>query len=413
MTQRTDPYRDRYAARTAGMTGSEIRALFEVLDRPEVISLAGGNTYTDIVAERVVECVAEALSHVGERDDPLQYGKGGGLLPLREHLVDLMATEDVEADPHHIVITDGAQQALHLLAEIFIDPGDIVLTEAPTYVGALDAFASFQADVRGIAMDDDGITPDGLERALVALRDEGRRAKFLYLVPTFQNPSGVTLHPDRREPIVDICRREDLLIVEDNPYAQVRFEGDAVTPMRTIAPDQVIYVGTLSKVFSPGIRIGWVLAPEPVRDRLVLAKEAANLCSSPFTQRVAEAYLSSPHLQADLELVRKTYHDRRDAMLDALHAHFPPAARPRVPGGGLFLWVRLPEPLDTKAMLARALEAGVAYVPGTAFFPVKRDGRRCIRLNFSYPSIEDIEEGMRRLGAVVSDELDLARHLDA
>jgi DNA-binding transcriptional MocR family regulator len=409
MPHRSDPYRELYSQRTAGMTGSEIRALFAVLERPEIISLAGGLPWTEPVVDRVADCVAAVLAGSGSR--ALQYGPGTGVLPLRERLVDLMATEGIEADPHHLVVTDGAQQGLHLLAEIFVDPGDIVLTEAPTYVGALDAFASFQADVRGIPMDDDGITADGLAEAIDRLRAEGRTAKFLYLVPTFQNPSGVTLAPERREPILEICRTEDLLVVEDNPYAQVRFEGEPVTPLRALAPEQVIYLGTLSKVFSPGMRIGWVLAPEPVRDRLVLAKEAANLCSSPFTQLIAVEYLGSPHLPEDLDLIRKTYRERRDAMLDALDSHFPPQARTRPPEGGLFLWVTLPPPIDTKTMLARALEAGAAYVPGQGFYPVKRDGRHAMRLNFSYPSISEIEEGMRRLGAVVTDELELARSL--
>lgn len=405
----TDPYRDRYALRAAGMSGSEIRALFSVLERPEVISLAGGNTDTDFIAPRVPELVASALrrDHVAA----LGYGGAPGTLGLRERLVDLMATEGIEADPHHILVTNGAQQALLLVSEIFLDPGDLVLTEAPTYVGALSAFESFQADVRTVATDEDGLIPEALEETLAALRTEGRRAKFLYLVPTFQNPSGYTLTPRRRERIVDICRRSDLLILEDNPYAQVRFDGEPVRPMRSLAPDNVIYLGTLSKVFSPGIRIGWVLAPEPVRDRLVLAKEAADLCTSPFTQMIAEEYLASPHVEEDLGLVRKTYRERRDAMHDGLVSHLPPEARTRLPDGGLFLWVTLPAPIDTKAMLARALEEGVAYVPGTAFYPQRRDGVRSMRLNFSFPSVQEIEEGMRRLGTVVSDELDLARSL--
>lgn len=410
MPNLSDPYRDRYAGRVAGMSGSEIRALFAVLARPEIISLAGGNTYTEPVVDRVLDCAQAVLARAGSK--ALQYGAGTGLEELRIRLVELMALEGIEADPHHIVVTDGGQQGLELLGKIFLDPGDVVLTEGPTYVGALDAFSSYQADIRSVPMDDDGLVPETLEQALGALDREGRRPKFLYLVPTFQNPSGVTLHPDRRGRILEIARRADLLVIEDNPYAQVRFEGEAVTPLRVLAPDQVIYLGTLSKVFSPGMRIGWVLAPEPVRDRLVLAKEAANLCSSPFTQMVAATYLGSGHVPEDLELVRKTYRERRDAMLDGMEAHFPRQAVTRPPGGGLFLWVTLPAPLNTKAMLAKALDAGVAYVPGTAFFPVKRDGRLAMRLNFSYPSVDEIEEGMRRLGAVITEELELARSLE-
>jgi DNA-binding transcriptional MocR family regulator len=407
----TDPYRDLYAQRSAGMTGSEIRALFAVLERPEIISLAGGNTYTDLIVDRVADCAAAVLAR-GSRA-ALQYGPGGGVLGLRQQLVELMALEGITADEHHIIVTDGAQQGLELIAKIFCDPGDVILTEGPTYVGALGAFTSFQADIRAVDMDEDGLVPERLAEVLAALRSEGRRAKFLYTVPTFQNPSGVTLAPERRGEILEICRRENLLVLEDNPYAQVRFAGSPVTPLRVLAPDDVIYLGTLSKVFSPGMRVGWVLAPEPVRERLVLAKEAADLCSSPFTQMIAEEYLGSGRTQEDLEIVRKTYLERRDAMLDAIGEHFPPEADVRIPEGGLFLWLTLPAPIDTKAMLASALEAGAAYVPGTAFYPVKRHGRRSMRLNFSYPTTDEIEEGVRRLGEVVTSELELARRLEA
>lgn len=405
----TDPYRDLYARRMGSMAVSEVRALFAVTQRPEVISLAGGMPYMEAMPpEWVIDCAQEVL----ERDSAtaLQYGGGQGLLGVREQLCACMAQEGIEADPHHLVVTDGAQQGLELLAKIFIDPGDVILAEGPTYVGAISAFTSYQADIRTIAMDDDGMPPEALEEALAALRADGRRAKFLYLVPTFQNPSGVTLAASRRGPVLEICRRENLLVIEDNPYALVRFEGEPVTPLRALAPEQVIYLGTLSKIFAPGVRIGWVLAPEPVRDRLVLAKEAADLCSSNLTQMLAETYLRSEHAAENLELMRKLYRDRRDAMLDALHAHFPAEARARVPEGGLFLWVTIPGPIDTKAMVGRALEEGVAYVPGTGFYP-DGSGHDSMRLNFSKPSAEQIEEGMRRLGSVIADELELARSL--
>ena len=405
-----DPYRDRYAMRAAGMTGSEIRALFAVLERPEIISMAGGNTDTSIVAHRIPECVREVLSTMSA--DALGYGPGAGALKLRERLTSLMATEGIEADPHQIVVTDGAQQGLELVAKIFCEPGDLILTEAPTYVGAIGAFDSFQADMRSVPTDGDGIIPEALVDTLEHVEAEGRRVKFLYLVPTFQNPSGITLTTARRGSIVEICTSRGVLIVEDNPYAQVRFEGEPVPPLRSVTEDGIIYLGTLSKVFSPGMRVGWVLAPETVRERIVLAKEAADLCSSPFTQLVAASYLGSGHVEEDMDIVRKTYKERRDAMVDALDKHFPAEAFTRPPEGGLFLWVTLPDPIDTKAMLARALEAGAAYVPGTAFYPLKRDGRNSMRLNFSYPSVTDIEEGMRRLGRVVTDEMALARTLD-
>jgi DNA-binding transcriptional MocR family regulator len=414
MPPTTDRYRDLYALRATGMTGSEIRALFSVLDRPEVISLAGGNTDTDIVAHRIADCVAEVLS--GRRSagagDPLGYGMSDGVPLLRQRLTELMGLQGIDAEPHQLLPTDGAQQALELIGKIFCDPGDLILCESPTYVGAIQAFQSYQVDMRSVPTDDDGLIPEALVDTLAALGKQGRRPKFIYLVPTFANPSGITLSAQRRPEILDICRSNDLLIVEDDPYAYVRFEGDPVPALRSITSEGIIYLGTLSKVFSPGMRIGWVLAPETVRERLLLAKEAADLCSSPFTQMVAASYLGSGHVTEDLEIVRKVYRERRDAMADALDAYFPAEARTRLPQGGLFLWVTLPDVLDTKAMLGRALEEGIAYVPGTAFYPRKRDGLHSMRLNFSYPSIEEIEEGMRRLGAVVGDELELARSLE-
>jgi DNA-binding transcriptional MocR family regulator len=405
-----DPYRDRYASRAAGMTGSEIRALFSVLERPEIISLAGGNTDTSIVAHRLGECVEAVLAR--DTAAALGYGGADGHSLLREQLVGLMEKQNIHADPHQVLVTSGAQQGLEFMAKIFCDPGDLILTEAPTYVGALDAFSSLQAEMRTVATDEDGLIPEALEETMAALANENRRAKFLYLVPTFQNPSGITVTAERRLRIIDICRTHDLLIVEDDPYAEIRFEGSPVPAFRSITSEGIIYLGTLSKVISPGMRTGWVLAPEPIRERLELAKGAADLCSSPFTQLVSAEYLASGHVDEDLEIVRKTYKERRDTMLDALDEHFPQGTIARPPEGGLFLWVTLPEPLDAKAMHARALEGGVAYVPGTAFYPDKRAGRRSMRLNFSYPSVSDIEEGIRRLGAVVRTESDLARSLE-
>jgi 2-aminoadipate transaminase len=411
---KSDPYRDLYALRATGMSGSEIRALFSVLDRPEVISLAGGNTDTDIVKHRIADCVSLVLESTRTTGgDPLAYGMSDGVPLLRRRLTELMGKQGIEASPHQVLPTDGAQQALELIGKIFCDPGDLVLTEAPTYVGALQAFQSYQVELRSVATDGEGLIPDALTDMLVSIKAEGRRAKFIYLVPTFANPSGITLSAGRRPQILEICKRNDLLIVEDDPYAYVRFEGSDVPALRALTDEGIIYLGTLSKVFSPGMRVGWVLAPEPVRERLLLAKEAADLCSSPFTQMVAATYLGSGHVEEDLQIVRKVYRERRDAMADALDAYFPPEAQTRSPEGGLFLWVTLPDVLDTKAMLGRALEEGIAYVPGTAFYPRKRDGLHAMRLNFSYPSVEEIDEGMRRLGAVVTDELELSRSLEA
>jgi 2-aminoadipate transaminase len=404
-----DDYTDRYAQRVRGMTASEIRALFAVASRPEVVSLAGGAPY---VSALPLDAVGEMLRRivVDHGASSLQYGIGQGTLELRERICEVMALSGIDgelgASPEDVVVTVGGQQALDLVARLFLDPGDVVLAEAPTYVGALGAFQAAQAQVVHVAMDDDGLVPEALEATIADVAAAGRRAKFLYTIPTYQNPAGVTLTEPRRERVLEICERAGLLVVEDDPYGQLGFEGDPPAPLRARRRDGVFYLSTFSKTFAPGLRVGWILAPHAVREKLVIASEAQILCPSALAQAAVAGYLSSMPWREQLKTYREIYRDRRDALLESLAAQMPEGTRWTRPGGGLFVWATLPGGLDAKAMVPRALGARVAYVPGTGFF-ADGSGSANLRLNFSFCAPDRIREGVRRLAGVVEQELAL------
>jgi 2-aminoadipate transaminase len=400
-----DRFVDRYASRTSGMSASEVRALFAVASRPEVVSLAGGMPFVEgLPTADIFEAVRGVLDEHGA--NALQYGGGQGHVELRQRLVALMSEEAVEADVDEVVVTTGAQQALDLVGKIFIDPGDSIAVEAPAYVGALSAFSVYQPRFLTIEIDDEGMIVDRLEEALV----RGERPKFVYTVPNFANPAGVTMSLERRRRLVGLCREAGVPIVEDNPYGMLRFEGDPLPCLRSLDPGNVIYLGTVSKVFSPGVRVGWALAEQSVVQRLVLAKEAADLCGSSFNMLVTERYFSGDRWRANLSGLVQTYRSRRDAMLESIEEHFPEGAAWTRPAGGFYVWVTLPEWFDTRAMLAAAVERRVAYVPGTAFYPDGR-GRDRMRLAFCHPPEDRIREGVARLGALLEDEGQLYRSL--
>jgi 2-aminoadipate transaminase len=401
-----DRFVDLYAHRTSGMSASEVRALFAVASRPEVVSLAGGMPYVEALpGTDVLTVVREVIEELGPV--ALQYGGGQGQLGLRERLAMLMAEEGLGADPDDVVVTTGAQQALDLIGKIFIDPGDPIAVEAPAYVGALTAFGAYQPRYLTIDLDDDGMRVDLLEHALV----RGERPKFVYTVPNFANPAGVTMSLQRRERLVMLCREAGIPIVEDNPYGLLRFEGTPLPSLKALDPQNVIYLGTVSKTFSPGVRVGWALAERSVIQRLVLAKEAADLCGSNLNMLVTERWFSDDRRWRDaLAVLVDTYRARRDTMLAAIEEHFPDGALWTVPAGGFYVWVMLPSWFDTRAMLAAAVERRVAYVPGTAFYPDGRGADR-MRLAFCYPTEDRIREGIARLGALLADEEQLYRSL--
>ena len=394
-----DPYLGTYASRAHGMIASEIRALFAVAARPDVISLAGG---MPAVAALPLDTVGRLAGELiaGHGRAALQYCTAHGDPALRERICDVMTLEGIRSHPEDVVVTVGSQQALDLLARIFLDPGDAVLVEGPSYVGALGCFASYQADVLHVPMDQAGLIPERLGEAISGLAAAGRRAKFLYTVPNFHNPAGVTLPAARRARILDLCASAGLLIIEDNPYGLLGFGERPVRALRADAPRGVVYLGTFSKTFASGVRVGWALAPPAVRDKLVLAAESAVLCHSSLSQLLVREYLRTQPWQEQLDVFRGLYRQRRDAMLDALMTFMPAESSWAVPGGGFYVWLRLPEGLDSREILSRAVSAGVAYVPGTGFY-ADGQGAGYLRLSYCYPSPDEIGEGVRRLAGVV------------
>ena len=403
---RIDLWRDHYASRAAGMVASEVRALFAVASRPEIVSLAGGMpNVSALPLETLSELIADLV--VSEGDRALQYGSAQGDPALRESICEVMALEGITGHPDEVVVTVGSQQGLDLLARIFLDPGDVVLAEGPTYVTAIGTFSAYQAQIVHVPMDADGVVPEALAETLDSLRAQGKRVKMFYTVPTFQNPAGTLLAQSRRPEVVEICRRSGVLVVEDNPYGLLALDGEPVRALRADATDDsVVYLGSFSKTIAPGLRVGWVLAPPAVRDRLVLAAESAMLSHSAFAQMVVQQYLATQPWGQQLKVFREMYRQRRDAMLTALDAHMPDGTSWTTPGGGFFVWVKLPDGVDAKAMLPRAVSARVAYVPGTGFY-ANGGGRDHMRLSYCLPPVEDIRECVARLGAVMGDELAL------
>ena len=403
---RLDAFTDRYAQRTHGMTASEIRALFAVASRPEVVSLAGGMpNLSALPLDAVGKLVGELVASRGTQ--ALQYGSGQGDPLLRELICEVMALEGIEASPEDVVVTVGSQQALDLVTRVFCDPGDVVLAEAPSYVGALGTFAAYQADVVHVAMDENGLVPEALREAVAAVKAAGKRAKFLYTVPNFHNPAGVSMAEERRDEVLEICREAGVLVLEDNPYGLLGFDAPPTRAIRARGgEDDVLYLGSFSKTFAPGLRVGWVLAPHAVREKLVLAAEAALLCPPQLNQMVVADYLSTQDWQGQVSAFRGMYRERRDAMLEALTLQMPEGTTWTHPTGGFYVWVTLPGDLDAKVLLPRAVTARVAFVPGTAFY-ADGSGRNHLRLSYCYPEPDRIREGVRRLGGVLEEEVEL------
>lgn len=402
---RLDSYVDRYAERTRRMKASEIRALFAVASRPEVVSLAGGMpNISGLPLDAVADTLHELVRDHGT--EAMQYGSGQGVPALREQICEVMSLEGISAHPDDIVVTVGSQQAVDLVTRVFCDPGDVVICEAPSYVGALGVFAAYQCDVVHVEMDEHGLVPEALEQALAGIAAAGKRAKFLYTIPNFHNPAGVTLSTSRRKRVIELCKAADLLILEDNPYGLLGFDAEPMRALRADDAEHVVYLGSFSKTFAPGFRVGWALAPHAVREKLVMAQESATLCPPTFSQLAVSSYLAQHDWRSTIKDFNEMYRERRDAMLAALDELMPAGATWTVPAGGFYVWVTLPEGLDAKAMLPRAVTARVAYVPGTAFY-ADGYGTRCMRLSYCYPTPERIREGVRRLAAVIDEELEL------
>jgi 2-aminoadipate transaminase len=388
------------------MKSSAMRDLMAVTARPEVISLAGGLPDTSSFPPETFAAIAQRIARESCAK-ALQYGPTEGLAETRHCIVDVMHAEGMRVDPDDLIVTTGGQQVIDLVTKTLIDPGDVIVAEAPTYPGAVPTFSSYQADVVQIDIDADGMRIDLLEDRLDRLERDGRRPKFIYTVPSFQNPAGVTMSLERRRRLVEVAAEREILVLEDNPYGLLRYEGQPLPPLYALDGGvYVMYLGTFSKILSPGIRLGWVVAPPPVLEKINLGKQAADLCTSTLSQLMVQAYFEQARWRDYVESLTEIYRARRDTMLDALAEFFPPEAEWTRPAGGLFIWATLPDFIDTTDLLARALRDNVAFVPGEAAYLDGR-GRNAMRLNFSASDEESIREGIRRIGKVVREQVAL------
>ena len=396
-------YAGLFASRTQVMKSSAMRDLMAITERPEVISLAGGLPDTSTFPPGSFAAVMQKMAI----ERALQYGPTEGLADAKACIREVMAAEGMHVHDDDLLVTTGGQQVIDLVCKTLLDPGDVVIAEAPTYPGAVPTFCSYQADLVQIEMDDDGMRVDVLEAELARLDAEGRVPKFVYTVPTFQNPAGVTLSLERRQRLVEIARKRELLVLEDNPYGLLRFEGDPLPTLRSLdGGDYVVYLGTFSKILSAGLRLGWAAAPRPVLAKMNLGKQAADLCSSSLAQLFVAGFFAAGDWRRYIGDLIGLYRRRRDVMLEALEEHLPAEATWTRPHGGLFVWATLPDYIDTTDLLARGLRENVAFVPGRAAFLDGRGGSS-MRLNYSGVDEDAIREGVRRIGTVVAEQVEL------
>jgi 2-aminoadipate transaminase len=387
------------------MKCSAIRELLKLTQMPDVISFAGGMPAPEFFPLREVE---EACRHILREEGAraLQYSATEGHKPLKEYLATTMHKYGVPAVPGNVLLTNGSQQALDLVGELFIDPGDPIITSSPTYLGAIQAWNAYQARYYTVNLDDDGMVVDEIEQAYrKAEAETGRAPKFIYVLPNFHNPAGTTLPLQRRERLADIATRLNMPVLEDDPYGELRYEGEDIIPICTLIPERTIYLGTFSKTLSPGLRLGWIVCPEVLMERFVLAKQGTDLHTGTFVQYVAADICQRGLLKPHVKRLRKIYKERRDTMLDSLAEFWPDCCTWTYPEGGLFLWARVPEAIDTTRFLEQALEEKVAYVPGINFYPNEDGGRNAMRLNFSFCAPDLIVEGIRRLGTALKSAM--------
>jgi len=406
-------WKSRYAQRTQRMGRSVIRELLKYTQQPDIISFAGGLPAPELFP--IAEAQAAACRVLTDGGvEALQYGPTEGFVPLRQFIVDRMSRYGIRAKAENVVITNGSQQALDLIGKLLLNPGDRILVEEPTYLGALQAWNAYQAEYISVPSDDDGLRTELLEAALRV------GPKFMYVLPNFQNPGGTTLPLERRLEVVRLSNKYGIPVVEDDPYGALRFEGEHLPPLVALDSDfqtnagsngrgymegNVVYLGTFSKTLAPGLRLGWVVAPVEIIDQLVMAKQGVDLHTATFNQMLAWELVKDGFMDEHVRVIRRVYGERRDVMLAALERYFPDGCSWTHPEGGLFLWARVPEWIDTAELLKEAVQARVAYVPGFAFYAEAGHGSNTMRLNFSNAQPAQIEEGIRRLGELLKKKL--------
>jgi len=396
--------KDFYSDIAATMNASAIREILKLVQNPEVISLAGGMPDPETFpVEDIKEIVQKVLNENSAR--ALQYSSTEGLPDLRKCILDFLAKDNISGELDNIIISSGSQQGLDLVGKAFLSPGDIAIVELPSYLAALNAFRSYGGVLMGIPMDEDGMKMDVLEEKLTQLKNSGKKVKFIYTISNFQNPAGVTLTLARRKKLIEIAHKFNVLIIEDNPYEKLRFEGESIPSIYSIEKNgSVISLGTFSKILCPGLRLAWILGNEEIIKKLVILKQATDLCTNIMGQLIAFEYCQSGKLEKRINSNVNIYRKKRDVMLNSLEKYFPPEASWTKPQGGFFVVASLPEYMDTGEIFKQAIEENVAYVPGSPFF-ADGEGKNTMRLSFCYPSLEDIEEGIKRLGQVIKNNL--------
>ena len=395
---------DFYSILASKAEASAIREILKLIQNPEVVSLAGGlPDPATFPAEEIREIVNHILSNNSVQ--ALQYSTTEGLPGLRKSILDYLSTDGIKGNLENIVITSGSQQGLDLTGKLFLSPGDVAIVELPSYLAALSAFSSYGGELVGIPMDEEGMRMDLLEEKLIHLKGEGKKVKFIYTISNFQNPAGVTMSLSRRKNILEIAQRFNLFIVEDNPYEKLRFEGDHIPSIYSLDDDgRVISLGTFSKILCPGLRLAWMLGNEEVISKITLLKQATDLCTNILSQMIAFEYFQLGKFDKNIKSNVDIYKEKRNTMLKSLKQHFPPEATWTNPQGGFFITVTLPDYFDTGEMLTEAVKENVAYVPGSPFFADGK-GKNTMRLSFCYPSLEEIEEGVKRIGKVIKRKI--------
>jgi 2-aminoadipate transaminase len=396
---------DQFLSRSAkSMKRSAIREILKLLQKPGMISFAGGLPAPETFpVSDIMDIAREVLENEG--NEALQYGTTEGDPKLRKLLVERHRNQGLDIATENLIITTGSQQALDLIARIFIDQDDYVLCGLPSYLGGINAFQTYGARMKGIPLDDHGMKPEELERALITLKDLGKRVKFIYIIPDFQNPAGITLPEERRIRIIELAEKYNILIVEDSPYREIRFEGEPQKMMYSLDKyGRVITLCTFSKIFAPGFRVGWVIGNPLILDKLVMAKQTADLCTSSFVQLILARYLEKGLLEKNLPKTIALYRERRDHMLDCFKKYMPRQVKWTEPHGGLFLFVTLPKGLDAGNILKKAIDNNVAFVDGATFF-CNDSGHNTMRINFSYSGRDEIDKGVERLSKVIASEI--------
>jgi len=395
-----------YSTNIKGMKKSVIRELLKLTQRPEIISFAGGLPAPEsFPIEQLKEISCEVLDQDGT--SALQYGATEGVTELRQILVDRYKAQGLNIELKNLVITTSSQQGLDLLAKIFINRGDKIIVGLPSYLGGLGAFNSYGGEMIGIKFDEKGMRADILEENLAKLKSQGIKPKFIYIIPDFQNPAGITMPESRRLEIIAIAKKYDVLIVEDSPYREIRFEGKAQKTIYELDNSgQVILLGTFSKIFVPGFRIGWVIAHEKIVDKFVTAKQSTDLCTPTLNQKIAYKYIEKGYFDENLKGIIEQYHEKRDNMIKAFKEYMPEGVKWTEPEGGLFLFLTLPENMDAEVLFKKAIEKNVAFVIGSVFH-CDGSGKNTMRINFSYMPKEKTTEGVKRLAKVIKEEMNI------